>query len=486
MSKEYPDWVLKYRTKGTAIHQIQGKYYLYEVSSLWNKEKKRTERKTGRSLGRITPEGLQPRSKTGMGAQTVLQRLGSICVKEYGLSYYISLNYTKQVTLLAKYFPNHWEILLYVAYCRLVFQSSIRQMPFHIGHSYLSEMYPVAELSEKKISLALRDVGRNREDVVHFMRQGMGEGEHILIDMTNIPSKSSHIELAKAGYDSDHKFGTQFNLLYLYSNSLQCPTFYRLVPGNIREVTAMSLTIRESKAQNCVIIADKGFYSKSNVDGLQKENLHFIIPLKRDNSLVRYELLEEANLKGTNNYFSFEKRYIWHQSYQIEGTENHIYLFLDENLKIKEQSDYLQRIDEKKTGYTLEKFRLKKTEFGSIAIISNLKEKTAPQIYMTYKSRMDIENTFDAMKTILDADKTYMQNEEVLQGWMFANHIALQLYYSFFHRLINAKQNSKYSVKDLIQHLHEIRMVKIDGIWQKAEIIKKSQQLLDKINLPVV
>jgi hypothetical protein len=197
-------------------------------------------------------------------------------------------------------------------------------------------------------------------------------------------------------------------------------------------------------------------------------------------------MLEELSLKTTDHYFAFEKRYVWHQSYKIEGSDNHIYLFLDENLKIKEQSDYLQRIDDKKTGYTMDRFRLKKREFGTVAIISNLKGKTAPQIYLAYKSRMDIENTFDAMKTILDADKTYMQQEEVLQGWMFANHIALQWYYSLFHRLINTKQNSKYSVKDLIEHLQEIRMVKIDGNWTKAEVIKKSQQLLDKINLPIV
>ena len=90
------------------------------------------------------------------------------------------------------------------------------------------------------------------------------------------------------------------------------------------------------------------------------------------------------------------------------------------------------------------------------------------------------------MKTILDADKTYMQNEEVLQGWMFANHIALQWYYMLHHRLLNTKQNSKYSVKDLIEHLLEIRIAKIDSEWVRTETIKKSQQLLDKINLPIV
>jgi Transposase DDE domain len=486
MGKEYPDWVLKHRTKGTAIHQIQGKYYLYEVSSAWNKEKKKSERKTGRSLGRITPQGLQPRMKTGMQASTVSQRLGSISVKEYGLSFFIETTFKEQMALLAEYFPEHWQTLLYVAYCRLVFQSSIRQMPFHVAHSYLSEMYKCADMSEKKISLALRDIGRDRTNVAGFMRQGIGTGEQVLIDMTNIPSKSGQMGLIKAGYDSDQQFNTQFNLLYLYSSTMQRPTFYRLVAGNIREVSAMRLTIQESGVKDCIIIADKGFYSQSNVEELQAEKLRFIIPLKRDNKLIQYELLDESALKNKNQYFAFEQRYVWYQSYAIQGTENHLCLFLDENLKIKEQSDYLRRIDEKTNGYTFEKFLLKKTEFGTMAILSNIKGRTPPEIYAAYKSRMDIENTFDAMKTILEADKTYMQQEDVLQGWMFANHIALQWYYTLYHRLNATKQNSKYSVKDLIEHLREIRIAKIGEEWIRTEVIKKSQQLLDKINLPIV
>ena len=33
----YPEWVLKHKTKGTNISRIKGKYYLYAVSSKWNK-----------------------------------------------------------------------------------------------------------------------------------------------------------------------------------------------------------------------------------------------------------------------------------------------------------------------------------------------------------------------------------------------------------------------------------------------------------------
>lgn len=39
---------------------------------------------------------------------------------------------------------------------------------------------------------------------------------------------------------------------------------------------------------------------------------------------------------------------------------------------------------------------------------------------------------FDGMKNVLEADHTYMQNEQTLQGWMFINHITLQWYLNEF------------------------------------------------------
>ena len=306
----YPDWVLRYRTKGTAIHCINGHFYLYEVTSQWDKAKKRSVRKTLRSLGRITPDGLQPRAPRKSSDDQMLARLEKVCSKEYGIAHFIAGHLADYTSQLKQYFPQYWEVLICVAYCRLVFQSSLRQMPFHIGHSYLSEQYPHLALSDKKISLALRDIGRDRAALERFMRKDIGQQEHILIDMTHIPSKSEHIDLAQAGYNSHWSFESQFNLLYIYSTQTQMPVFYRLLSGNIREVKAMSLTLKQSGVKNCILVADKGFHSKANIEELLDEQLSFIVPLRRDNQLIRYDLATEERLKTGSRYFQHEKRYI--------------------------------------------------------------------------------------------------------------------------------------------------------------------------------
>ena len=50
----HPQWALEHKRKGTELHCINNKYYLYEVTSKWNPEKKRSVKITGKLLGRIT------------------------------------------------------------------------------------------------------------------------------------------------------------------------------------------------------------------------------------------------------------------------------------------------------------------------------------------------------------------------------------------------------------------------------------------------
>ena len=38
----HPEWALAYKRKGTELRLLKGKYYLYQVTSKWNPEKKRS------------------------------------------------------------------------------------------------------------------------------------------------------------------------------------------------------------------------------------------------------------------------------------------------------------------------------------------------------------------------------------------------------------------------------------------------------------
>lgn len=481
----HPEWALKHKRPRTELRFLKGKYYLYEVSSTYDREKKRAKKISGPLLGSITEERgfipsdkgqLREKAKSGIDIKT-------ISTKEYGFSFYIEHGLQDITLRLKEYFPENWKLIIALAYARFVHHSCIKNMSLHFHRSYLSELYAM-EINEKQISQFLRDLGRNREKLSQYMRSFIKPGDFVLADMTNIFSKSTQISFSKKGYNSDMVFEGQFNLLYIYSSNLSMPVFYRLNPGNVREVKAFKLCLEESGLKDVIVIFDKGFYSHANIETIEKYNLRYLAPLKRNNPLIDYSLTEGGKIKTADNFFKFQDRIIWHNQQKIDEGKN-LFVFQDDFLKQKEERDYLGRIESKLEGYNLELYHQKKDRFGTIAMVTNDITLTPQGAYQTYKSRMNIEVMFDGMKNVLDADKTYMQNEEALQGWMFINHIALQWYYNLYMLLKDKDILKRHSVNDMTIHLKEIRKVRINQNWIIEPITASTTKLLDKAGLHI-
>ncbi|GHU16937.1 hypothetical protein FACS189472_03110 [Alphaproteobacteria bacterium] len=210
--------------------------------------------------------------------------------------------------------------------------------------------------------------------------------------------------------------------------------------------------------------------------------MQYIVPLRRSNSAVNYNPLLQADFKKTNEFFIYQKRIIWY--YQYENAKKKYITFLDERLRVDEEQDYLQRMKEEQEGYTREDYTQKLHKFGTLTIAHSSKlSQTAEQLYGIYKQRNEIEVMFDAYKNFLEADKTYMQNRFVLEGWLFVNFLAMIAYYKLFDRLRDAKLLHKYSPRDIIEIAKAIHQIRIRGTWHKAEITKKTKDIFKKIKI---
>lgn len=262
--------------------------------------------------------------------------------------------------------------------------------------------------------------------------------------------------------------------MYIYSPTSSQPLFYKILSGKSREVVGFKNTLLESGLQDAVFIADKGFFSKANIDLLEQSGLRYIIPLKRDNSLIDYTQFHEVS----NHYFQYEDRIIWTAEYEKEGVM--IRLFKDDQLKAQEQKDYLRRMEAKTEGYSRQKFNEKLPRFGTFALLSNLKDHNPQQLYAKYKSRNAIEVMFDGVKTILKVDVCFMQKEDTLNDWMFINHIALQWYCILYSLLTENELLSKYSVSHFVTLLKEQRKVFIGDGWVGEPPVKQIKKNYDQ------
>jgi len=481
-STKHPQWATKHKRKGTELRLINGRYYLYEVSSKWNPEKKRAQKITGKLLGRITKEdGFIESEKAKLRRQQLA--VSKLTVKEYGITSFIQSHLNEYIELLKKHFPNYWKQLLVLAYSRMTYHSPIKNIEFYYHHSYLSILYKGLKLSPSQLSAFYREFGSQRENIVSFFREFKSNDGNILFDGTDLLSKSKKMDISKVTKTKKGNFNTAGNIMFAFSTELRLPLYYRILPGNIKDIKAFKLSLEELNAKDSVVVADKGFYSKSNIEELQKENIDFIIPLRRNNSLIKYENFNTLDKSSFTGFFKFQDRIIWYYSYKIQDGLS-VNIYLDEELKTEETKDYLNRIETLPEKYNMETFFEKQNRFGTITMLHNT-DNDPEKVYVNYKSRNQIEEMIDVMKNILEADKSYMQNEQALETWMFINHITLHWYYKIYQLLAEHNLTKKYAPMDFLMFLKEIKKVKINSKWYTTETTNKTNKLLQKINIDI-
>lgn len=478
LAKKFPDWAYAYKPKDSAIHFINGIYYIYGVSSKWSPVKHRSVKITGALLGKVTPDGFIPSEKKALKEELSAPH----SVKNYGPTALCLQLMDKELPQLQKYFPDSWRQIFILAVLRLVHKTHLKMIPFHLQENYFTQLWDL-NVSEKTYSNLLFTLGLQREKIIEFKKDIFAGKNFLLADSTNVFSESDQLNINLPGYNSKREYRPQVNLLYIFSSELMMPVYYRIVPGNIREVKAFKICIEESGIQDAVIVVDKGFYSENNLLLLEKERFQFIIPLRRNNNLIHYSDFGKKENTNNTGFFKFQDKYVWYNRYEIQ--DKWVTIFFDEQLKVEESQDYLMRIDAEYEGYTVEEYKRKEQTFGTLTLLSNIKEQKPEELYENYKSRVNIEVLFDAFKNILNADKTYMQKEESLEGWMFINFLAMRLYYALYKNLKSHNLIARYSPNDILTMVEAIKMIKINNKFRLAEIPSKVEALLKKLNLPI-
>ena len=482
-----PEWAQSYKEPRTEIKRIKGIYYKYEVRYQYNKEKKRTDKITGRLLGKITAIDGFIASDKDMIRQKA-QQLPNVDIKTFGVYNLFSNLLAQEIESLKTTFKVEVaEKLLSFAMMRWAYQSPIKRASNYHAHDFCSEHWSQHSISDKQLSEALKFIGQNREALVAWMRSQLQRevtgSKFVMMDSTHISSVSEHLGINAKGYNPTHGFDEQIRLMYLFSAGLKQPVYYRLINGNITDIKSMSLCVKEMNVTDVIFIADKGFYSEQNIQLLTQNKLYYIIPVHRNNKLIDFSPLLKANFKKEiKTYFAYQDRIVWY--YQYEKNGKRIVTFLNESLKAKEESDYLLRVKSHPEQYKEGVFYNKMHAFGTLTLVYDLEqETTAQQLYEVYKQRNEIEVMFDSYKNFLAADKTFMQDRYVLEGWLMANFIAMMAYYKLFTRLKKANLLSKYAPKDIIELSKSIYQMKIYGAWNRSEITVKTKTLFKKIGI---
>ncbi|MBR6614516.1 MAG: transposase [Lachnospiraceae bacterium] len=139
---------------------------------------------------------------------------------------------------------------------------------------------------------------------------------YISYDSTNKNCQAGELEIVEYGHAKVDTGAPIFNYSIAYDTQNKEPLFYEEYSGSINDVSQLEFMIGKAAGygyKKIGFILDRGYFSRGNINCMDKYGYHFVIMVKGMNKLVNSLILE---MKG-----SFENKWAQHiDDYDVYGT----------------------------------------------------------------------------------------------------------------------------------------------------------------------
>ena len=318
-----------------ATQIINGREYVYEYKSVWNKEKQRSEQKReyiGRMIdGEFIPNKTyllrdelskekEMSEKKGPVPATECKRLFS------GATYLLDQigDMLDIETDLKSCFPSVYKEMLSLSYYLALEPSSplYRFKRWATTHKHPFGKDIASQRSSEILPLVTE---ASKMDFFRKQSKRRSESEYLFYDSTSISSYSEQLKQVKYGKNKDGDHLAQINLALLLGQSSGLPLYYRKLPGNITDVmtiTNLLAGIEYLDLKKIKIVMDRGFYSAKNINELYKGHHKFVIGGKISLKFIQEQLKEKReNFDRRENYNSDTGLFIVSQTMDWEYEE---------------------------------------------------------------------------------------------------------------------------------------------------------------------
>lgn len=339
--------------------------------------------------------------------------------------------------------------------------------------SFLSEMYPGVALSANSFSDLLDRVGKAALRMKAFMKDRVSRAEpshHRIIDATLKKNKSIINNLA----EYTRKFGGEYpaiSVMYAFDLEDMEVTCMDVYAGDIIDARAFKDFISSNGIKKGIVVADKGFPRSSAADEFEgNEDLHFLLPLKGDNSLItRYSMLEfDEKVQG---YEGVIGKKLW-------IGDRWLYSFRDAR---RASRDELSFIDNEFDGWEYERSL---SGFGTIVFECDL-DLDLGTVYAAYDRRWMIELVFRMYKISEEFDDTREHSDYSVRASEFVNFLATVMSCRMFKAMLKTDLLDSYTYGDVMKILRSGQKEKReDGTWAVVRMTEKRADVL--VDLGVV
>ena len=346
---------------------------------------------------------------------------------------------------------------------------------------------------------------------------------YISYDSTNKNCQAGNIEMVEFGHAKDDKNLPVFNYSIAYDTYNREPVFYEQYPGSIVDISQLQFMLEKASGygyRHAGFILDRGYFSKENIQYMDKCGYDFVIMVKGMNSFVsdlilenkgKFENSRECNIRQYKTYGMTVKK----QLYASDTRERYFHLFYSDHKAAaeREQIDarmermmrYLNSLKGQKVtigeGYK-EYFHLeiyeedgtflfareradvieRERSLGGYFVIVTSENMTAKEALELYKSRDASEKLFKGDKSYLGNKSLRVQSDEAASAKIFVEFVALivrcRMYTMLKDEVFRMEKHPNYmTVPAAIRELEKIEMVRgLDGRYRMDHAVTATQK----------
>ena len=389
--------------------------------------------------------------------------------------------------------------------------------------------------SDSKISSFLSEITHDQR--VGFLNEWNEKRDHrekiyISYDSTNKNCQAGDIRMVEYGHAKDDKTLPIINYSIAYDTTNREPLFYEEYAGSIVDISQLQYMLEKAKGygyKKVGFILDRGYFSRDNIEYMDKCNYDFIIMVKGMAPLVnelvlenkgRFENDRDCNIRkygvyGTtvkrklyisdekdryfHIYYNDSKKAAEHEAIEVKIEKMAEFLKSREG-KVYEPSDrlkdYFESFISEKDGVFLfarEKKEVIEREIdlcGYFCIVTSQKM-TAKEALELYKSRDASEKLFRGDKSYLGNKSMRVYTDESVSAKIFIEFVALIIRNRFYtlikdeNEKLESRQNYM-TVPAAIRELEKIEMIRgMDKIYRMDHAITAQKTILGAFGINV-
>jgi transposase len=531
----------------TIIQIVNGVPYIYEDFHFWDKNKKQIRHKR-KCIGKNSPTGeFLPNNyyllklkdnnndkKEVFKEPTVQPNKITPANRNYYGAVYLLCEIVKKTGLLEDLeicFPLLYNMLLSIVYY-LVLESD---SPMYRFEKWDHDHYHPhgKNISSQRISDLLIAISeKSKLELFRRQSQRRLEDGYLAYDTTSVSSTSKTIKIVSYGVNKDDDKLPQINLALLFGQVSGLPVYYRILPGNITDVTTIAkllLDVDFLNLNNLKLVLDRGFFSVRNINLMYKYGHKFLIAMK-DNIKFIAPFLAIAIPKIKDIIYNDYIHKIHHMMFEtqwpykdpdspkdiVDLRKIYVHIYYDRNKETIELNNFEESLadiikkinsgkaldtEQLKLGnkylhlrinneckiisfeYNKEAIKKHTEKFGIFILLSNDIANSVEAISV-YRKRDMVEKAFEQFKEKLELRRTMVHSDAALEGKCFLHFLSL-IVISYIHNHMSKNNLYKnYTLQTLLDKLDIIeRFDYSDKEVHFSEITKKQEELYEALEI---